>query len=315
MLMFGFRLQRRAPRAFTPGARTRRCGAFGPVRRFRDYVRICALGLLLRGAAHASPGAVELETFAARDGNPSRSQAGSGVPAENIYGIGASMLRTYLIDEHSGVLVRGSGALLTHTAFAGLNELVLNANLRYRWQPAVGYTLPWYEVLIDVERHKHANSTLRDAIGAALELSVGKYFTDRVYATSGIGVRRTVADRGNVFDQTEAKAFATAAYRFGQEETFYARLSRTRGDRVFGADESYGMSGHVKAGDDDPVFGAGRYAYRMTATANVIEIGVDLPVRGHGAWDIGAKRARAYADGGPAYGDNLILVSWRYRYY
>jgi hypothetical protein len=277
--------------------------------------RICALCLLLQGSAHAGSGEVEFELFGGHDSNPSRAQAGNGVAAEDVQGASASFLRSFLRDERSGMILRGGGTILRHSVFSGLNNLALSANLRYRIQPIVGYTFPWYELSIDVERRQYANSVIRDGTSAAFELSAGKNFTDRVYSTTGVGVKRSLADRANIFDLAERKLFITFGYKFSPENTFYASLSRTRGDQVFGADETYGVRGAVKASGDDPVFGAGHYAYRMDATSTIAEAGVNLPVRGHGTWDISAKRSRAYAYGGQAYEYNLMLISWRYRFF
>lgn len=276
---------------------------------------ICALCLLLQGSARAGLGDIEFEAFGGHDSNPSRAQAESRVAAENILGARASVLRSYLLDERSGIIIRGGGTILRHSVFSGLNELGLNANLSYRIQPTVGYTSPWYELSIDLERRQYTGSAIRDGMSAALDLSVGKHFTDRIYSTTGVGVKRSLADRAYVFDRTERKLFITIGYKFGLENTLYASLSRTRGDQVFGSDEIYGVRGAVKAGADDPVFGEGYYAYRMDASSNIAEAGVNLPVRGHGNWDLSVKRSRAYAYGGQSYEYNLMLLSWRYRFF
>jgi len=306
-----FRIKRCAPHASSH----RGLFVFNLTRLLRNSARICALCLLLQGSAHAGPGDVEFEVFGGHDSNPSRAQTGNGVASEDIQGAGASLLRSLLLDEHSGMVLRVGGAILRHSVFSGLNNLALNTKLSYRIQPTVGYTLPWYELSIDLERRQYANSAIRDGTSAALDLSMSKHFTDRIYSTTGLGLRKSLADRTNTFDLTERKLFITFGYKFGLENTFYASLSRARGDQVFGASESYAVRGAVKASADDPVFGQGYYAYRMDATSSIAEAGVNLPVRGHGTWDISAKRSRAYAYGGQAYEYNLMLISWRYRFF
>lgn len=311
MPAIGFRIKPCAPKV----SAHRRPFEFTPVRFLRCFVRVCLLGVLLPASAYAYPSAIEFELFGGHDSNPSRAQAGNGVAAEDVRGARVSVHRSDLLDERSGMILRGGGTILTHSVYSGLNELAVNANLSYRIQPTVGYTLPWYELSVDLERRNYANSAIRDATNAALELSVGKHFTDRIYSTSGIGLKRSVADRANIFDQTERNIFVTFGYKFNRESTLYAKASRARGDQVVGAEAAYGINGNVKAGDDDPVFGQGRYAYRMNATSSLAEVGVNLPLRGLGTWDLSARRYRAIADGGPAYEYNLMLISWRYGFF
>ena len=281
----------------------------------RSLIGICSVLLLLQGPAHAQIGNVEFEAFAGHDSNPSRAQAGDGVGAESVQGVRATWLRSVLLDERSGMILQGGGTFERHSAYSGLNNLALNAGATYRIQPTVGYAMPWYELSLDLNAHRYANSSIRDGISAALELSVGKHFTDRIYSTAGAGVRRSLAGQGYIFDLTQRTLFATLGYRFSLDDTLYVRLSQGRGDQVFGARETYGVSGTAKASGDDPVFGDGYYAYRMDAVANSVEAGVNIPLRGYGALDLRARRSRSRADGGETYDDTLMLISWRYSYF
>ena len=263
----------------------------------RSLIGICSVLLLLQGPAHAQIGNVEFEAFAGHDSNPSRAQAGDGVGAESVQGVRATWLRSVLLDERSGMILQGGGTFERHSAYSGLNNLALNAGATYRIQPTVGYAMPWYELSLDLNAHRYANSSIRDGISAALELSVGKHFTDRIYSTAGAGVRRSLAGQGYIFDLTQRTLFATLGYRFSLDDTLY------------------GVSGTAKASGDDPVFGDGYYAYRMDAVANSVEAGVNIPLRGYGALDLRARRSRSRADGGETYDDTLMLISWRYSYF
>ena len=271
--------------------------------------------LLLCGPAKAEGVGFEFELFGGHDSNPSRAQTGSGAGAENIEGARMTLLRSVLLDERSGVILTGGGAMERHSAYPGLNNFALDVHLGYRIQPSVGYTMPWYGLSIDLERRKYADSVIRDRTSAALELSAGKHFTDRIYSTIGIGVRRNVADHAYVFDMTQSRHFINAGYKLSPQDTLYASLSRTRGDQVFGAGETYAVRGAVKVSDDDPVFGESYYAYRMEAVSNIVETGVNFPVGRLGSWDISAKRSRTHAYGGQAYDYALMSISWRYRFY
>jgi hypothetical protein len=271
--------------------------------------------LLLHQPARAGGGSIEAELFDARDNNPSRAQPDNSVGAENVQGARITWLRSALLDYRSGMIFSGGGTIERHSAYSGLNNIALNAGMRYRIQPSVGYTMPRYELALALERHSYADSAIRDATSAALELSVAKHFTDRIYSSAGVGISRSVADREQVFDQSQRKLFATLAYRFGLDNTLQLRLSRRKGDQVFGAHESDGLYGSAKAGADDPVFGGGYYAYRLGAATTIAGADLNFPVRGNGELIIGVRRNRTYADGGQAYASTRTLLSWRYRYY
>jgi hypothetical protein len=271
--------------------------------------------LLLLEPARAEGGPIEFELFGTRDSNPNSAQPDNAVGAENVQAARLTWLRSALLDQRSGMMFSGGGTIERHSAYSGLNNLVLNAGIRYRIQPNVGYTMPRYELALELERHSYADSAIRNATSAALELSVAKHFTDRIYSSAGVGISRSLADREQVFDLNQRKLFATLAYRFGLDNTLRLSLSRHIGDQVFGAHESDGLNGTARASGDDPVFGAGYYAYRLGATSTIAGADLNFPLRGNGELSIGVRRNRTYADGGQAYASTRALLGWRYRYY
>ena len=127
--------------------------------------------------------------------------------------------------------------------------------------------------------------------------------------------RLSSIDAEHLIQASQRKLFATLAYGFGLDNTLQLRLSRHMGDQVFGAHESDGLNGRARASGDDPVFGAGYYAYRLGAASTTAGADLNFPMRGNAELSIGVTRNRTYADGGQAYASTRALLSWRYRYY
>ncbi len=264
-------------------------------------------------AAHSSQ--VDAEVFAGHASNPDRAQNGKGVAAEDVRGANLSAYTTTLIDPNSGIEFQGAASLLTHSAYSGLNEVGLKARVKYRVQPTVGYTQPWYELSLGLERYQHASSAIRDATDATLGLTLGKRYTDRIAGTGGVAIRRELPDHGSVFDRTEGQLWAAVDYRYGIDNSLYARLSRSWGDQVFGGQEYTTYYRNVKASADDPAFGESRYAYRIHACTTLAEVGTSLPFPGYGTWDLRATRSRSLAYAGMNYSTTLLVLAWRGRFF
>ena len=276
---------------------------------------ILALVVCCGKAAAALSSQVDAEVFAGHVSNPDRAQTGKGVAAEDVRGASLSTYATAFIDPNSGIEVQGAANLLAHSAYPGLNEVGLKARAKYRVQPTVGYTLPWYELSAGLERYQHAGSAIRDATDATLGLTMGKRYTDRIAAQGGVAIRRELPDHGSVFDKTESQLWAAIDYRYGFDNSLYARLSRSWGDQVFGGQEYTSYYRNVKASADDPAFGEGRYAYRIHACTTLGELGTSLPFPGYGVWDLRATRARSLPYAGISYTTTLLVIAWRGRFF
>ncbi|MDB5874590.1 MAG: hypothetical protein JWQ07_4032 [Ramlibacter sp.] len=274
--------------------------------------RLAALAL----AAACVPGLaagtrVESEFSLEHDGNPARAERGEGVPAEFIQAATLRVARSQRIDERSGWVLHGHASLRQHDLYHGLNELNLGGGATYRIQPEVGFTAPWYELGLAVERSARSNSAIRNLTRGVASVSTGANLTDRISASAGLRLTRAVADSGPVFDQLERALDLEGAYHLGRGGG-YARWSLARGDQAFSSSvKEYGVTG-IEAEAGDPAVGPDFYAYRARALTRVVEAGAFVSVAPRQGWALWVRAVHSATASGAAYSTRQLGISWRY---
>ena len=278
------------------------------------FVLLSAGTLVVAPAARADASGVDFEAYAAHERNVTRAQAPADIASDDIQGAQATVFRSLMRDEHGGWVFRAGAGFERHSRFPGLNNASLSAGAAYRWQPALGYTEPWYEISARLGLLKYANSGIRDGTTATLGAAMGKHFTDRLYSRAGLEYERRRADREDVFDLVWRRAFVDIGYRIGLESTLFASVSRIWGDQVYSERTSGWSPVYARASAGDVAFGEHYYAYRVDAITTLAEIGMSLPLARSSALEFSANRYRAGADGGLAYGDTLMRIGLRFHY-
>lgn len=247
------------------------------------------------------------------DDNLSRAQSGRDIFSDNAVSLDLSLAWSQQLSANSGVRLTGGLGLTEQSRFDELSHVDMGAGIRYRIQPAAGYTSPWIELGGNFMRQVYRDSKIRDGNIWTADAVAGKRFTDRIGGRIGLSQEWRHADDDDVFDWQRHRIFAAATYRVGLDTVLYANVSRTFGDQVFTATPTQHYRIDAKAYVDDPAFGA-RRAYRLGAVSDTIEGGFYLPLSASSTLDVGLRHFHAEADGGHSYNDDELRLSWLYRF-
>ena len=270
------------------------------------------MGLLLAGNAFAAT-LVDVELSASRDNNISRAENSADVKTDNILGLGISLQRAWLLSPSSGVLLRGNVKFDQFQHYTDLSHITANVGATYRLQPVVGYSAPMFDFGLALEKDVFRDSDIRDGAALQADVAVSSHVTDRIHVRGGLGLEKRWADTGNVFEWQRLRGFVGGDYKVSAGSTLYASASRTEGDQVFTSSSNPAILSVAQAVANDPVFGA-RRAYRLGATADVLELGDSMVISSNTTLDLGLRYFTIDADGDHSYDGTELRVSWLYRF-
>jgi len=255
-----------------------------------------AAGLLLAASllpAQAAEGwRYSVSGDAAYDDNVTRGLYDADVKGDTLLSVEGDAVRSFLLGERSGALLRAAVRYTNYTTFSDLSNIALSGRAAWRYQPGRSFSSPIFEVAGALAWLQHADSKLRDGTIATLEASVGSHLTDRIRGGAGFGWdTRSGGDPGipgqvAIYDLDNTRLWVSADWRFGLRNTLYARFTQVSGDQVF---NSVVDSGFSNAWATDPALekelGGTVNSYRVDASTQIYEIGVNLPLSGPHALD------------------------------
>lgn len=274
---------------------------------------------MLANTAAAEATYVTLEGGAAYDSNISRGEKSRNILEDFSLTAGLRASHSMRINSRSGVVFSGAIRLKEQDRYEDLSQLGLGLGAKYLIQPWSGFTAPWFEAAVNVERLQHSDSDIRDGWLSTLGLSASKYFTDRVKLKAGMHWLHREAEEGRVFDYNQRELRLAADYRASANFTLYGGYSRIYGDQVSTA-ISYGdadWAGYAKAWARDAALEDGshpRNAYRIGAITDTFELGINYALCPGTALDVGLQRFEADADGGHEYDGYTASAGLLYRF-
>jgi len=284
-----------------------------------------AAGLLLAASllpAQAAEGwRYSVSGDAAYDDNVTRGLYDADIKGDTLLSVEGAAVRSLLLGERSGALFRAAARYTNYTTFSDLSNVALSGRAAWRYQPGGGFSSPIFEVAGALAWVKHADSVLRDGTLATLEASVGSHLTDRIRGGAGFGWdTRSGGDPGipgqvAIYDLDNTRLWVSADWRFGLRNTLYARFTQVSGDQVFNSVTVSGLSG---AWATDPALekelGATVNSYRVDASTQIYEIGVNLPLSGRHALDFTYYGYTSKAEEGPYEGNKYTGSIYRATY-
>jgi hypothetical protein len=278
---------------------------------------IAAFLLLAAPAAHAAEGwRYGLSADVVHDDNATRGLY-DGKLSDDIAVVEGSVTRSLLISSNSGALFRAAVRYSHFMDVKDISNLALIGRAAWRYQPAPGYSAPWYELSGQAQLLRHADSELRDGSIVSFEASAGSHVTDRTRLSAGLGVdNRSGGGSVGLYDLTTTRIFGTADVRIGARNTLYARLTHQTGDHVFSSGSTQGLSG---VWEDDPALReplglSVANSYRVDATTLSYEVGFNLPLTRTGALDFSVARYDTKIDEGLYEGNKYSATQVRATY-
>jgi hypothetical protein len=271
---------------------------------------ICCL--CVTGIAQAANTVVDAELSATRDDNVARAKSAADVKSDNIVELNINLQHAWLVNTYSGILLRGNVQFDEYQHFDSLSHIAANAGITYRIQPAVGYSTPIFDISTAVERSDFRDSAIRDGTALQVDAAVSSRVTDRIRLRGGLGLERRWADKDSVFEWLHNRIYVGGEYRYGAKATLYANASRIDGDQAVTSSPDPGLFSESKAVASDPALGA-RRAYRIDATAYVLELGDSIVISADTTLDVGLRHF-SISSGDDGYDGTEFRVSWLYRF-
>jgi hypothetical protein len=223
-----------------------------------------------------------------------------------------------LLGPNSGMVFRGAARYARFTDLSDISNLALAARAAWRYQRDRSFGAPWYEIAGEAQLLNHADSDLRDGNVVSITGSIGRYLTDRVRISGGLGVDKRSGDDTSLYDLTTNRLWGTFDLRVGARNAFYARLTRVAGDHVFNAASGVNQGLLSLAADrviTDPALGPGFIGYRAEATTFLYDLGYNMPLPGGHALDFSLTHYSSETDiGGYSYDGTLLRATWLYRF-
>lgn len=282
-----------------------------------------ALLMLAPAAAFAADTRFGLDAELAHDTNVNRAAYANEEQADDILAVEAYAARSFKLSYRSGIVARGGLRLREHREFGYLSNLAALGRVAYRFQPFPGYTGAWIELAGTAEALGYRDSALRDGTSLSGSVSVGKYLTDRIRLGAGLGLDEREGKDGALYDLSTTRAWLTLDYRVTPTIAVYGSTTWIQGDHVFTANDP-ATRGKLASYSDvivaDPAFtdafgGAPATAYRMEAATLLFEAGVNIPITGGQALDLGASWFDSKADrGGGKYDGAIFRIGYLYRF-
>lgn len=201
------------------------------------------------------------------------------------------------------------------------NESTLDHNIfslqaDYVFQPAGGYTAPWYSISVTYGINAN-DSTYRDGSFNELGLTMGKRLTDATSLRTGINRYSNTADDDN-FSTDTTRLYGNLDFKFGQN-TAYTTLAYSTGDIVATVgDQGYGypqsLSDMNHTGDDAFPWLNNAWAYKLDADTWSLRLGYVYAITGNQSIDASLLHYSSSAYGGNDYDGIITTITYFYRF-
>lgn len=256
------------------------------------------------------------------DTNVNRTAADSEEQPDGALSVEGYAAKSFRLSYRSGIVVRGGLRVKEFFEFEDLGSIGFSGRVSYRYQPSPGYANPWIELAASAEGFRHRDSAIRDGHILSASAGIGRHFTDRIRIAAGAGIDRRDAYTGNVYTLSDWKAWGTLDYRLTPAAIVYGAATWIDGEQVFTAFSTAAPWVHryATASAADPVFasafgGVSPTAYRVDAQTRLLELGMNIALRGNQALDFGAGYFDSVADrGGARYGGATFRIGYLHRF-
>ena len=206
--------------------------------------------------------------------------------------------------------------------FSGMSNLSLGATAGYRRKFGLGAMAPWVGATISAARLRFRNE-VRDGWQYAAAVRAGKRFDEHWDVSAEYRFDKRTGDHavpdvpgisGAVFDLRGHSLGITANYAWNDKTLLSAGYAVRSGDVVSTCRPYGGIFLVSSAVADDPVFGDGAYAYRLSASSQLFSLRLSQAIGANASINLGIQRQLTHGDGGNNYSKSIIELSYLYSF-
>lgn len=281
--------------------------------------------------ADDSPWSYDLDVTGSSDNNVGRAAFERDRVSEFIVSSTLGLNYDFDLGLLQGLSTRAFAEGEAHETVKGLNTVNLGAEVIYRWQFALGFYEPFFQISGRVS-DQNAQGQQRDATNTALSIQGTRRLSDHFALSLGYELRRSDSE-AHVFDIKTRRAFANLDYRIDSNWLMYGTYGYTRGQFVSTAQRQF-CNGALAtdiypliqasdgALDNDEAFNnslCGQWlAYRLDGTTQTFTLGLNRGLSHESSMDLSVlwvdTRVPTEDDGDIDYQRRIVRVSFLTRF-
>jgi hypothetical protein len=266
---------------------------------------------LAGGVAAAAPLLADVRAGWRYDDNLNRAETDNQQEDDGIFTLEGRIGTRIPVSEHAQLTARLGLLTDIHADIDDLNALAPTARIDLMFQPASGFTAPWYAVSAAVGYREHADSDIRDGANWTLGLIAGKRFTDRISARAGYRYLGREGELSEVFDLEQHELSVHGDYRISRVLSAYATYAYLTGD-LTSVSRNRKFPPVATALWPDPAFGFN--AWRLDGHTHSLTLGMRVELSRSTGLDARVRYSKANADGDNRWSNYTAGVALSHRF-
>ena len=204
----------------------------------------------------------------------------------------------------------GSISAEKFTTFKELDNLSFNANVRYRFAFASGFTSPIYSIGLKVGGIE-SDKVARDSTLYTVSLGLNKWVTNTINMSLGLDYKQRES-KSRVFDTVESRLFANLDINFSKTALVYSTYTYIAGDIVSSATPTLAIINASEVIEPDDAFGGiatNQFAYRLDSDTQVITLGYNQIMSAKISIDFSYRYVKTESEGNIEYDRSIFRAS------
>lgn len=279
------------------------------------------LGLQAMDACAEWPDEVSVELRF--DDNITRAQLDQDIKSDTALVVSAAGGTGYQVTDNSRLSLTLPLSASAYQHYHGLNNLNAGLDLTYRWKFGLGHYAPELHLSGSATRLQYQDA-MRNGWLYAGEIGISKRLSDRMGLRMTYQAEQrksdTVAPRivpfmpADVFDLRSRNLSFGGDYSFHPDYVFSAAYTVRNGDIVSTTLRNMPIFLASSALAEDSVFGPQRYAYKLRARTQGLNLGVSHIIGRQTSVTFGYEHYVSHAEGGIDYKSNLVRATYLYQF-
>lgn len=244
------------------------------------------------------------------DDNIRRAQNEVDIRTDNILNLTLNAKAGKSLGRFSLLTYGGSISAEKFATFEELDNVSINANVRYRFAFASGFTSPIYFIGLKVGGIE-SDKVARDSTVFTVNLGLNKWITDTINMSLGLDYKQRES-RSRVFDTVENRLFANLDINLSKTALLYSTYTYIVGDIVSSATPTLAIINASEVIEPDDAFGGistNQFAYRLDSDTQVITLGYNQVLSAKMSLDFSYRFVKTESDGNIEYDRSIVRAS------
>jgi FimV-like protein len=246
----------------------------------------------------------------AYDDNIRRAQNEVDIRADNIVNLTLNAKAGKPLGRFSLLTYGGSISAEKFATFEKLDNMSFNANVRYRFAFASGFTSPIYSIGLKVGGIE-SDQVARDSAVYTASLGLNKWITDTINMSLGLDYKQRES-RSRVFDTVENRLFVNLDINLSKKALLYSTYTYIIGDIVSSATPTLAIINAAQEIEPDDAFGGittNQFAYRLDSDTQVITLGYNQIMSAKISLDFSYRYVKTESEGNIEYDRSIFRAS------